>query len=213
MRSLNNSRDTCARGGGIHGDVLNVHTEAFLKPNTGGQGVTVSSAYQNLPTHGYHVLQRFNEETFGSFPFSSVRIDREQHVPDSSNHSLSLIKLFSFSCPEGNKRLVLFSKQNERSERQYRPEPPPAFVHHLSSPDTLCLTQTTFKITEHIHILVHIKIHIHLRIRSHIPLNTSLCARSKRPRECRHHGMCFNMCTTHNTEHASQFSTYQNLPT
>ena len=25
-------------------------------------------------------------------------------------------------------------------------------VHHLSSPDTLCLTQTTFKITEYIHI-------------------------------------------------------------
>ena len=26
---------TCARGAGKHGDVLNVHTEAFLKPNTG----------------------------------------------------------------------------------------------------------------------------------------------------------------------------------
>ena len=131
---------------------------------------TGHAAYQNLPTHGNHVLQRFNEETFGSFPFSSVRIDREQHVPDSSNHSLSLIKLFSFSCPAGNKRLVLFSKHNERCERQYRHEPPPAFVHHLSSPDTLCLTQTTFKITEHIHILVHIKIHIHLRLRSHISI-------------------------------------------
>ena len=32
-------------------------------------------------------------------------------------------------------------------------------VHHLSSPDTLCLTQTFFKITEYIHILVHFKIH------------------------------------------------------
>ena len=136
---------------------------------------TGHAAYQNLPTHGNHVLQRFNEETFGSFPFSSVRIDREQHVPDSSNHSLSLIKLFSFSCPEGNKRLVLFSKHNERCERQYRHEPPPAFVHHLSSPDTLCLTQTTFKITEHIHILVHIKIHIHLRIRSHISILKNIC--------------------------------------
>ena len=27
--------NTCARGAGIHGDVLNVHTEVFLKPNTG----------------------------------------------------------------------------------------------------------------------------------------------------------------------------------
>ena len=32
----------------------------------------------------------------------SLRTDREQHVPDSSNHSLYLIKLFSFSNLEGN---------------------------------------------------------------------------------------------------------------
>ena len=36
---------------------------------------------------------------------SSLRISREQHVPDSSNHSLYLMKLFVFSCPEGNKLL------------------------------------------------------------------------------------------------------------
>ena len=79
-----------------HGDVLNLHTEG------GGEAgvITVSSAYPNLP--GYHVLQRFNTETLGSFPFSSLRIGREQHVPDSSNHSLYLIKLFSYSNLEGN---------------------------------------------------------------------------------------------------------------
>ena len=32
----------------------------------------------------------------------SLRKDREQHVPDSSNHSLYLIKLFSFSNLEGS---------------------------------------------------------------------------------------------------------------
>ena len=32
----------------------------------------------------------------------SSRIDREQHDPDSSNHSLYLIKLFSFRSLEGN---------------------------------------------------------------------------------------------------------------
>ena len=51
------------------------------------------------------MLQRFTKETFGSFPFSSLRMDREQHVPNSSNHSLYLIRLFSFSRPEGNKLL------------------------------------------------------------------------------------------------------------
>ena len=113
--------------------------------------------------------QRSTKETNGSFLLSSVRKDSEKHVPDSSNHSLSLIKLFSFSCPEGNKLLdcsvglsPFFSKDNERCERQYRHEATPALallkqVHHLSSPDTLCLTQTTFKITEYFHILVHVK--------------------------------------------------------
>ena len=40
----------CGRGAGTHGGVLNVHTEAFFESTHGGQGVIVSSAYQNLPT-------------------------------------------------------------------------------------------------------------------------------------------------------------------
>ena len=60
---------TCARGAGTHGDVLNLHTEDVLYIH-GGQGVIVSSAYQNLPTYGHHVIQRFTKETSGSSPFS-----------------------------------------------------------------------------------------------------------------------------------------------
>ena len=60
-----------ARGAGTHGDVLNLHTEGvFLHIHTGRQGVIVSSAYQNLPTYGYHVIQRFTKETSRSSPFS-----------------------------------------------------------------------------------------------------------------------------------------------
>ena len=75
-----------------HGGVSGGHTE----------GVVASSVYQNLPTEGYHVPQRFTKQTFGPFPFSSLRKGREQHVPDSSYHSLYLIKLLSSSYPEGN---------------------------------------------------------------------------------------------------------------
>ena len=46
--------------------------------------------------------ERFTKETVGSYTFSSLRTDREQHVPDSSNHSLYLIQLFSFRSLEGN---------------------------------------------------------------------------------------------------------------
>ena len=51
---------------------------------------------------GYHVLQRFTKETLESLTIESLRIGRTRHVPDSFNHPLYLIKLFSFSYPEGN---------------------------------------------------------------------------------------------------------------
>ena len=42
------------------------------------------------------------KETLVSFTFSSLRTGREQHVPDSSNHSLHLLKLMNSNSPEGN---------------------------------------------------------------------------------------------------------------
>ena len=46
--------------------VVPVHTQTFWIHT---RAVIVSSAYQNLPTYGHHVLQRF-KETFGSCPIS-----------------------------------------------------------------------------------------------------------------------------------------------
>ena len=66
--------------------------------------VVASSAYQSLPTYGYHVLQRFTKSNHWILPTSSLRIGREQHVPGSSNHSLHLMKLLSSSYPEENVR-------------------------------------------------------------------------------------------------------------
>ena len=43
----------------------------------------------NLPHEGATLdPQRFTKKTLGSYTFFSLRLDREQHVPDSSNHSL-----------------------------------------------------------------------------------------------------------------------------
>ena len=71
-----------------HGGVLNLHT---------GEGVTVSSAHRNLPTQGNHVPQRFTERNPWILHIFSLRVGREQHVPESSNHSLYLMKLLSSS--------------------------------------------------------------------------------------------------------------------
>ena len=57
--------------------------------------VVASSAYQNLPTEGHHVPQKFTKETVGSHPFLSLRTGRTRHVPDPSSHSFYLIDLSS----------------------------------------------------------------------------------------------------------------------
>ena len=75
-----------------HGGVLNGHTGShhqFCLPRKSPRRVLTWS-------------QRFTKETLGSYPFLSLRIGREQHVSDSSNHSLYLMKLLSSSYPEGN---------------------------------------------------------------------------------------------------------------
>ena len=47
----------------------------------------------------YHLLEGFTGSKHRILPISSLRKDREQHVPDSSNHSLYLMKLLSSSYP------------------------------------------------------------------------------------------------------------------
>ena len=69
-------------------------------------GVVVSSAYQNLPTWGCHLTPEVNKRNPWILPIFSLRIGREQHVADSSNHSLCLIELFSFSNSWGTLRRV-----------------------------------------------------------------------------------------------------------
>ena len=71
-----------------HGDVLNLHTEGA------GAEVIVSSAYQEKPTYGYRSSEVHHRNPWTIHVFS-LRIDREQHVPDSSDHSLYLTKLLS----------------------------------------------------------------------------------------------------------------------
>ena len=80
---------------------------------------------------------------------------RHKHVPDSSNHSLFLVKLLGSSFPEKNaegtsREMVRFvfrpslSKHNERFARQYRCGPPPvspdAGLLRLRSPSFQVLT-------------------------------------------------------------------------
>ena len=94
--------------------------------------------------------ERFTDRNPWILPISSLRIDREQHVPDSSNHSLYLLKLFSFSCPEGTLR----------GERQT--QHPPTHHHHHHSLPPLPPTHTT-----HPHDHIHKHKHQHKETHTH----------------------------------------------
>ena len=89
--------ETCTRGAGTHGDVLNPHTEG-----RGSSSVLLTSI---CPRMDITWPQRSTTSNHWILQISSLRAGREQHVSDSSNHSLYLMKLFVFSCPEGNKLL------------------------------------------------------------------------------------------------------------
>ena len=92
---------TCARGARTHGDVLHVHTEA--------SGVDTRSHRQFCLPRKAHVQfslapERFTKRNERILPiFLSLGGGcRDQHVRDSSNHSIHLTKLFNSSSPEGN---------------------------------------------------------------------------------------------------------------
>ena len=87
-------KKSCARVAGIHG-TFRIHTESVLSLHT---AVIASSAYQESPRGVITCIRGSPKVTTECCPCSSLRRDREQHVPDSSNHSLCLIKLLSSSC-------------------------------------------------------------------------------------------------------------------
>ena len=61
-----------------------------------------SSAYQKRPTYSCHLSQKFSEATTVDLTHLKFENRSKTARPDSSNHSLYLIKLFNSSYPEGN---------------------------------------------------------------------------------------------------------------
>ena len=94
---------TCASGAGTHGAVLNPYTEAFLNVHTGergrgerGGGSPSVLLTKKSPRRVLTWPHKFTERNPWFLPIRSLRTGREQHVPESSNHPLYLIRLFSF---------------------------------------------------------------------------------------------------------------------
>ena len=73
------SFNTCARGAGIHGDVLNVHTEAFLKPNT------VFPRFFCVPQHTQTHTHTHTKHT----PRPPTTPRPQRHTPHNTTHNIT----------------------------------------------------------------------------------------------------------------------------
>ena len=87
-------------------DVLNIHTEGFFctlhtgergRGERGGGGSPSVLLTKKSPRRVLTWPHKFTERNCWILPIRSLRIDREQLAPESSNHSLHLMNLFIFS--------------------------------------------------------------------------------------------------------------------
>ena len=87
-----------------HTVTFRIYTRRFLRRTHGGEegkegegrGVTVSSAdHETAHVELSRALERFTERNPWFLPIQGLRTSREQHVLESSNHSLYLTKLLS----------------------------------------------------------------------------------------------------------------------
>ena len=76
------ARDTCGRGAGTHGDVLNLHTEVFWTDTRGERergGVTVSSAnHETAHVELSRASEKFTERNPWFLRTQGLRTSREQ---------------------------------------------------------------------------------------------------------------------------------------
>ena len=90
----------------VHTGTLSIHTRRFFGRTHGGEGGEERERGEGSPSvlltkkSPRRVLtwpHKFTERNPWILPIRSLRIDREQLVPESSNHSLYLMNLFIFS--------------------------------------------------------------------------------------------------------------------
>ena len=74
------------------------HVEQHINPMS-GSCLIANFLLTKIGPRSYHLLERLTKVTTGSFPFSSLRIGREQQVLDSSNHTPHHFDIQSTASP------------------------------------------------------------------------------------------------------------------
>ena len=133
-----------------------------------GEGVTVSSAYQEKPTKSSHLAHKFTERNPWILPIRSLRIDREQLVPESSNHSFYLMNLFIFSNLEESAHTTNTNTNTKTQTPTQQTQTPtqhthaPTHTHQPTDPpNTTLLSSLPFPSPPHTHTQTHMYMHVY----------------------------------------------------
>ena len=131
-----------------HGGFLDGHTGEREERREMGGGSPSVLLTKKSPRRVLTWPHKFTERKTWILPIRSLRIDREQLVPESSNHSLYLMNLFIFSNLEESAHTT-DTNTNTKTHTQHThthqhiPTDPPTHNHSpsplLSSPSHTCI--------------------------------------------------------------------------
>ena len=107
------------------------------------------------------------KETSGCYKFQGLRTGREQHVPESSDHSLYLIKLFNFRNFEETAESVLSADTHTPTHTNTHNTPQDTTPHHNATHHTQHTVTNTYTNTRNdthtqTHTHTHMYMHMHV---------------------------------------------------
>ena len=138
-------RYTRGRFESTHGGFLDGHTGERRRGERGEGGSPSVLLTKKSPRRVLTWPQKFTERNPWFLPIRSLRAGREQHVPESSNHPLYLIRLFSFRNLEETptQQTQTPTQQTQTQTQQTQPQTQHTHTHQhiLTDPPTHRPTQ------------------------------------------------------------------------
>ena len=160
-------RYTRGRFESTHGGFWDGHTEEMEGKEGERREVTVSSAnHETVHVELSRASERFTERNPWFLPIQGLRTSREQHVPESSDHSLYLMKLLRDTA-EG------ISTHNTHIRTNHILTNPPTHRpthHHSPSLPTLPLPHAHAHANAHVHapVYVHARVFVYVCVYAYV---------------------------------------------
>ena len=151
--------NTCARGAGTHGDVLNLHTEVFWTDTRRAGGHRQCCLPKFAHVWSSRASEVHHKKPMDLTHFQFENRSREQHVADSSKHSLCLMKLLRDTAHAQHTPTHTYAPTHTHPPTH--PPPPPSLP-------TLPLPHAHAHANAHVHVPVPVHVHVHVHVDVHV---------------------------------------------